>query len=508
MPRRVLGYARVSSLEQALGTSLADQQRSIAANVAARGIDPTAITFFVEAESGVGEKLERRVQMTALMKAVGKGDLVVCDKLDRWSRDTEHTLRSVREIREAGATFVAVHERYDSSTSDGDLMLTIRAALAKEEHARIKLRMVGTRRLVRDKGYYVEGTPPLGYRRAHPKGYKGIEKNVLAIVPDEAALVRRIFHLYVGGKSMTAIATRLDLKLDRVKDALHRRIYTGEVQDSRGAWIKGHHEAIVDVDLFVRAQDIIAERTLGGRRPHPVPCETSGWILRDVARCGACGAKASAAYAGPKGEGRRHYYRCSKRCTSVYAPVKEAEASVTTWVVGRLEELGAQIKAAATKRPTAARDVGDTTDRRAKLARRRVRYVEAFADEALTRDEFRAKMKKLDEERLRLDAEDAATSSGLADAVVRRELVTTLADIRRAWGRAVPEGKRTIVNALMRTVDVVGVVGSPGIVWRDAEDLSRSMPALVDAIEAALAHGSEPPDEDESTEEDMVNALG
>jgi len=40
----------------------------------------------------------------------------------------------------------------------------------------------------------------------------------------------------------------------------------------------------------------------------------------------------SAAYAGPKGEARRHYYRCFAKCTSV-------EADAEPLVLARLEEL-------------------------------------------------------------------------------------------------------------------------------------------------------------------------
>lgn len=43
-PRRVLGYARVSSAEQALGTSLRDQQESIRAYAASLGL--TVARFF------------------------------------------------------------------------------------------------------------------------------------------------------------------------------------------------------------------------------------------------------------------------------------------------------------------------------------------------------------------------------------------------------------------------------------------------------------------------------
>jgi len=47
----------------------------------------------------------------------------------------------------------------------------------------------------------------------------------------------------------------------------------------------------------------------------------------------------SAAYAGPKGEARRHYYRCFAKCTSRYVNVRSVEADAEPLVLARLEEL-------------------------------------------------------------------------------------------------------------------------------------------------------------------------
>ena len=133
----------------------------------------------------------------------------------------------IREILAAGASFYAAGDQCDPSTSEGDTMLNFRVLFAKEEHKRIKARMVGTRRILRDQGYYVEGRPPFGYRRAMPKGHKGVEKNVLVVEPDEAELVRRAYRL-AARESLTSIATTLGLTRDRVRDVLaqpplHRR---------------------------------------------------------------------------------------------------------------------------------------------------------------------------------------------------------------------------------------------------------------------------------------------
>lgn len=481
-PRRVLGYARVSSAEQALGTSLRDQQEAIRTYAQARGVG--LVLMYVEAESAVHEKIERREQIQALLREVRSGDLVVCDKLDRWSRDPEFTHGSVGRIKAAGAAFFAVAENLDASTHEGDFMLGIRAVLAKEEHRRIRIRTVGTRKILRDQGLYVEGLPPLGYRRGAPRGAKSADKNVLVIVPDEADVVRAIFRRYVAGRSMTQLAGDLGLSLDRVKDALHRRLYTGEVQNARGEWIRGRHEAIVEPALFLRAQETIARRKLGGPRVREQVSETSTWVLRDVAVCFLCGAKMGAAYAGPKDERRRHYYRCVKRCQSLgsrannsaFVPVREVEDAAAPMVLARLADLRDEL-GRGPEPATSARAV-DFGARRDQLAARRERVLMQFEDGAMDRDRFRARIATLDAERMRIDAEEqaAARPAALADATVRRELLGELRTIQKAWRQATPQDRRTIVNLLALAVRVAKG-REPRFVWRSAEELAADVRA-------------------------------
>ncbi len=482
-PGRVLGYARVSSEEQARGTSLRDQQEAIRAHAKASGLAVTA--FYIEAESGIREKEEHREQMQLLLRDVRVGDLVLCDKLDRWSRDAEFTYRSVRQILGAGASFYAVSDRCDPSTSEGDTALGFRILFAREEHKRIKERMVGTRNILRNQGYYAAGAAPLGYRRASPKGSKGLAKNVLVIVPEEAKIVRSIYRLYISGKSMAKVADALGLKLDRVKDVLDRRVYLGEVQTAPsragakdGQWIKGHHEAIIDADMFVRARAIIDKRRRGGPRSDSI-AETSTWILRDVARCGRCGAKAGAAYAGPKTDKRRYYYMCSHHCRTKgnratngsFTPVRAAEAAFSPLFLARLGELRDELaKGEAPRKLQTAPDIAALRD---KLQRRRDKYLEAFADDMMTGAELRAAMTKLDAERLRLDAREqsAGTPRPLANPQVRREVLKSLRELAHAWGSLDPSQAREIVNLLVRSVGLqAGCLPVP--VWAPLETLT------------------------------------
>lgn len=480
--RRVLGYARVSSEEQARGSSLTDQQDAIRAYASGKRLDVTR--FYVEAESAVHEKFERREQIQALLRDVRKGDLVLCDKLDRWSRDPEFTYRSVREILAAGASFYAVGDAIDASTPEGDTALGFRILFAREEHKRIKQRMVGTRNLLREKGYYVEGTPPFGYRRPHARGYRGVEKNVLVVVPEEAAIVKQAFALYVGGLSMSKVGEVIGRPLYFVKRILDRRTYLGEIKTSKG-WIRGGHEPIIDAQTFARTRKRAEERRLGGARPRGTPAQTDGWILRDVARCGRCEARMAAAYAGPL-EARRYYYRCSHRCRSrgtkatngTYIPVESVEGPAAVLVSRRLTQIRAELSRAPAK-PAPTRDLDAA---RAKLQRKRERFQEAYADETMTREELRAAMVRLDEERLRLDAEEEAARAPqpLSTRAERRAALACVADLKASWNDAEGPRMRQIVNLL--AIDVALQPGEePAIRWRPTGELD------FEAIAAALA---------------------
>lgn len=458
-PRRVLGYARVSSAEQALGSSLRDQQAAIAAYAATRGLKVTR--FYVEAESAIYEKIERREQMQALMREVRAGDLVLCDKIDRWSRDPEFTYGSVRRILELGASIYFVGDACDPSTDIGDSMLGMRAYFAREEHKRIRQRTVGTRNLLRERGYYVEGTPPFGYRRSTAKD---IERNVLVVDPEAAELVREMFRLALAGKSLSQIARALGLGRKRVWSSLRCRSYLGEIKTSRG-WVRGKHEPIIDAATFERVQRALTERRLGGPRPRDALAETDTWILRSIAVCAHCGAKMRSAYAGPKGEGRRYYYWCGRRCRRRYVPVALAEEKVGPLVLERLAELREELA-----RPPKSK--GPTIDfgaRRRRLQQRRERYLDAHADGLMTLAELRAALAKVDEERLRLDAE-AASSTPVLDAETKRTTLRELATLEQAWRRATPALRREIVARLAVRVGVAED-GSVQPVWRPLAEL-------------------------------------
>jgi hypothetical protein len=188
----------------------------------------------------------------------------------------------------------------------------------------------------------------------------------------------------------------------------------------------------------------------------------------------------TSAYAGPRGPGRRFYYRCCKRCTSkgsrantgAHIPVRALEADAEPMILERLEELREELAKEPRHHPTKA-PAADFAQRRAKLQRRRERYLEAYADEHMTRDELRIAMAKLDALALHLDGEEHAATrpSPLATEQVRRAVLREVGAIRNAWRRATPEARRKIVGHLVESALLVS--GKPAeFVWRSAEELA------------------------------------
>lgn len=452
-PRRVLGYVRVSGAEQERhGTSLQAQEEEIRRHCAQEGYPEPDIR--VEAESAGAEKLARRRVLRGLLDDARSGDLVIVSKQDRWSRDTLFYLQSTRELTERGVRFFSIAERFDPDTSEGRFAATLMAAVAEQERDRIKARTVGRRQQLRDEGRYVEGLPPLGYRRG--------EGNILQVVPEAAAAVRGAFDRCARGHSLRDVVQGIqaDFGIYRDKQVWHRilrsRHYLGEVKTSRGEWIPSH-EPIVPLRLWRRAQAGLAKRRLGGRKPSD-KARTHTWLLRDVAHCAMCGAKMGAAYGQNRDGTPVDYYACGARlrhksCDARYVRVDVVEPAASALVLARLRQLRRELSRA---RSPVAPQRPDFDVQRTKLERRRDRLVDLAADGAISHTVARQRLAAVADDLADLD-ERQATHDALVAATRPKERAASLRSVKaieRRWGRCEPPERRDIVNKMAESADL------------------------------------------------------
>ncbi|MBX0330061.1 recombinase family protein [Oscillochloris sp. ZM17-4] len=157
------GYVRVSSDEQAEeGFSLAAQERAIRLYCELHQL--TLGTIYVD-DGYTGTNGDRPAFKRLLEDAkTGAFQTVIVHKFDRWARNTELLLHTIRRLSEKHIAFVSISEQVDCSTPAGKMMLTIIASTAQFHSDNLS---VEVRKGILDKvqqGYW-HGPYPIGYQK-------------------------------------------------------------------------------------------------------------------------------------------------------------------------------------------------------------------------------------------------------------------------------------------------------------------------------------------------------
>ena len=116
---QIVGYARVSTRDQSLGSQLAQLR------------DAGACRVIAEKCSSVGA----RPGWAALMGELRKGDTIAVVRLDRIGRDLGEVVRSCKEIGEFGAYVRSIAQGIDTRSPQGRIIMPIWAALAETKRA-------------------------------------------------------------------------------------------------------------------------------------------------------------------------------------------------------------------------------------------------------------------------------------------------------------------------------------------------------------------------------------
>ncbi|MGV4302428.1 recombinase family protein [Trueperella pyogenes] len=239
----------------------------------------------------------------------GEIDLILTKSISRFARNTVDLLAYVRELKALGVTVQFERENIDTSTMDGEILLTLLASFAQAES---ETNSDAVKWAVRKK--YQEGYGHSYY----VLGYQTVGRELL-VVPDEADIVRRLYSSYLEGISPETVCRQLKaegklptsrgMKVNEkhVRPILENPIYTGMIIGQKyfvptvGGTAKlnegehpqyvveGHHEPIIEQELFDAVQAEIKRRRKAGHLTLAPSLGTTALTHRVVcSKCGRC----------------------------------------------------------------------------------------------------------------------------------------------------------------------------------------------------------------------------
>lgn len=305
--RRVGGYARVS-------TDMEDQQTSYTAQcdyytnyIKSREDWEFVFLYSDEGISATSTQYRDGFKQMINDALAGKIDLIITKSVSRFARNTVDSLSTIRKLKESGVEVYFEKENIWTFDSKGELLITIMSSLAQEESRSISENCTwGVRKRFADGKVSVPFGRFLGYDRG--------EDGNLVINEEQAKVVRRIYGLFLQGKSPYMIAKQLTaesiptpggkkvwgkaviesiLTNEKYKgDALLQKVYTtdflshkkkineGEVPQY---YVEGNHEAIIAPPVFDKVQLLMKSRCKGKNRNSSVN------IFSSKIKCGKCG---------------------------------------------------------------------------------------------------------------------------------------------------------------------------------------------------------------------------
>lgn len=305
--KKVAAYARVSMESERLQHSLSAQVSYYSELIQK---NPAWEYAGVYADDGItGTKTNDRTEFNRMLAdcEAGKIDIILTKSISRFARNTVDLLNTVRHLKELGISVQFEKERIDSLSEDGELMLTLLASFAQEE--------------IRSLSDNVKWGTIQRFKQGIPNGkfniygYKWVGDK-LAVIPEEAKIVRFMYREYMKGASRIEIGrmlmeqgiyTRQGYQWvdSNVKVILTNITYTGNMlfqkeycldpitkqrKKNRGElpqyFVENTHEAIIPMDEWQAVQEEFQRRRdLGpfGNKSLNLNCFT-GKI-----KCGHCG---------------------------------------------------------------------------------------------------------------------------------------------------------------------------------------------------------------------------
>ena len=200
--RRTSGYARVSTDSEEQQTSYTAQVDYYTKYIQSRD-DWEFISVYTDEGISATTTAKRDGFNRMISDALnGKLDLIVTKSVSRFARNTVDSLSTIRKLKEKGVEVYFEKENIWTFDGKGELLITIMSSLAQEESCSISENMTwGHRKRMADGKVSVPFTRFLGYDQG--------EDGNLVVNHAQAQTVKRIYGLFLKGKSPYRIAKQL-----------------------------------------------------------------------------------------------------------------------------------------------------------------------------------------------------------------------------------------------------------------------------------------------------------
>lgn len=238
-------------------------------------------------EAITGTQVAKREDFQRLINDCLNGDvdMILTKSISRFARNTLDTLKYVRMLKEKNVAVMFEEENINTSSMDGELLLTILSSVAQQEVQNISANVKKGLKMKMQRGEMVGYNGCLGY------DYHPADKT-LTINEKEAEIVRYIFKRYVEGAGSQVIARELremgvptkrgsykwqesgvrgiirnekyigDMLMGKTftLDPISKRRLSNKGEEDK-VYIRDHHEPIISKEVFYKAQEIMNARS-------------------------------------------------------------------------------------------------------------------------------------------------------------------------------------------------------------------------------------------------------
>lgn len=381
--KRVAIYTRQSLDRTGEGLGVARQETECRRHADYKGWDVAHVISENDTSASVGKR-PGYTRLTGMIES-GSIDGVVVLRIDRLLRKMTDLEDLIELVERTGCLISTVEGDVDLTQVMGRTMARFMATVARAE-----VETKSARQKLSNEQRAKSGRPHAG-RRAY-----GYESDGMTVREDEALVLKDMAHRFLNGWTYTEIAAHLNesglttalgnrFVPVAVRQLLMRKRYAG-LREYNGTEYQGIWPPIFDIDTYERIQLRVRQRSEAfSHRPKGRRYLLTGWLV-----CGGCGERMNGGVQKAYDTGiRRTSYRCCREfgCGKVSRGAIPLEHLLKEMICIRLDTPVLEDLIATNNGNR--KDVEKLLNRRAALEAKLMSLLDDYADETLTKDEYR-----------------------------------------------------------------------------------------------------------------------